>query len=73
MNNLTTPNNLGHQLTLLDQYKNKIRAETKKSLIKFGYSGITIDAMMLRFEQEHVSKITRIPATDCQMPDKNKE
>lgn len=70
---ITTPNNLGHQLSLLEKYKNKIRHETKQSILAQGYSGISVDAMMLRFEKEHISRITRIPASDSQMPDRNKE
>ena len=73
MTHITVPNNLGHQLSLLEKYKNKIRHETKQSLLSLGYSGITIDSLMIRFEKDHVSRITRIPASDSQMPDRNKE
>jgi hypothetical protein len=64
--------NFSNNLSRLEKYKNKVRKEMHDSLVSMGYSGITLDALMLRAEKEHISRLTRIPASDCIMPNEKK-
>ena len=69
---MSHPYNQGDKLSHLEKYKNKVRKEMLVSLLSLGYSGITIDALMLRAESDHISRITRIPASDSMMPNEKK-
>jgi hypothetical protein len=69
---MTNLYNQNENLSHLEKYKNKVRKEMLTSLISLGYSGITITALMLRAEKDHISKLTRIPASDCVMPNEKK-
>jgi poly(3-hydroxyalkanoate) synthetase len=69
---MTNLYNQNENLSHLEKYKNKVRKEMLDSMISLGYSGITLDVLMLRAEKDHISKLTRIQASDCIMPNEKR-
>lgn len=64
--------NQGDNLSHLEKYKNKVRKEMSEQLTSLGYSPKAISVLMLRAESDHISRITRIPASDSMMPNEKK-